>query len=73
VPWLLRRLNHRYRDATATALAEVGFEGLPKRGYWALMALAVGARDASELVSGFTGTLAQVARGDEGRDAAAEK
>ncbi len=51
VPWLLRRLNQRYRDATATALAEVGFEELPQRGYWALMALAAGANDAGQLVS----------------------
>lgn len=51
VPWLLRRLNQRYRDATGTRLAGAGFQDLPQRGYWALMALAAGATDASQLVS----------------------
>jgi DNA-binding MarR family transcriptional regulator len=51
VPWLLRRLNQHYRDATAGALAEAGFGDIPQRAYWALMALAAGAGDASEVVS----------------------
>lgn len=51
VPWLLRRLNQQYRDATAGELVEAGFGDIPQRGYWALMALAAGAGDAGEVVN----------------------
>ena len=51
MPWLLRRVNQRYRRATASRLAAAGFGDLPQRGYWALTALAGGAGDASQLVS----------------------
>jgi DNA-binding MarR family transcriptional regulator len=51
MPWLLRRVSQRYRSATANRLAAAGFTDLPQRGYWAITALAGGARDASQLVS----------------------
>ena len=50
LPWLLRRVNQRYRRAAARRLAAAGFGDLPQRGYWALTALASGASDASQLV-----------------------
>jgi DNA-binding MarR family transcriptional regulator len=49
-PWFLRRVNQRYRDAITTRLLAAGYEDLPLRGYWALIALAGGADDASQLV-----------------------
>jgi DNA-binding MarR family transcriptional regulator len=51
MPWLLRQVNQRYRDAIAARLAEAGFGDLPQRGYWALAALVGEADDASQLVS----------------------
>ena len=51
MPWLLRRVNQRYRDATAARMGAAGFGDLPQRGYWALTALAGGAGDAGQLVS----------------------
>lgn len=51
MPWLLRRINQRYRSATASRLAAAGFGDLPQRGYWALTAIGAGAGDASQLVS----------------------
>jgi DNA-binding MarR family transcriptional regulator len=50
MPWLLRRVSQRYRNATTAALAVAGFADLSQRGYWALTALAGGASDASQLV-----------------------
>jgi DNA-binding MarR family transcriptional regulator len=49
-PWLLRRVNQRYRRAVAARLADARLGGLPRPGYWLLMALASGATDASQLV-----------------------
>ena len=51
LPWLLRRVNQRYRAAVALRLRKAGFGDLPQPGYWALSALAGGAGDASRLVS----------------------
>jgi DNA-binding MarR family transcriptional regulator len=51
LPWLLRRTNQRYRAAIRDRLAECGFDELPQPGYWALMVLARGGTDASELIS----------------------
>ncbi|HVC13870.1 MAG TPA: MarR family transcriptional regulator [Acidimicrobiales bacterium] len=48
--WLLRRVNARYGTAVAAALEDAGLGGLPRPGYWLLMALAAGATDASGLV-----------------------
>jgi DNA-binding MarR family transcriptional regulator len=50
LPWLLRRVNQRYRAAMADRLREAGIEDLPQLGYWALMALSRGANEASQLV-----------------------
>jgi DNA-binding MarR family transcriptional regulator len=49
-PWLLRRVNQRYRAAMAASLRQAGLGDLPQPGYWALGALSAGAVDASELV-----------------------
>lgn len=49
-PWLLRRVNQRYRAAVAARLAEEELDGLARPGYWLLMALAAGATDAAGLV-----------------------
>jgi DNA-binding MarR family transcriptional regulator len=49
-PWLLRRVNQRYRAHMAEALRDAGLGDLPQPGYWALGAIAHGAADASELV-----------------------
>lgn len=51
MPWLLRRVNQRYRNAIAAQLIAAGIADLPQRGYWALAALAGGTNDASQLVS----------------------
>ena len=51
IPWMLRRINQRYRQAAASGLESAGLADLPQRGYWALMALDGGARDATQLVS----------------------
>jgi DNA-binding MarR family transcriptional regulator len=51
VPWLLRRVNQRYRRAISAELTESGLTDLPQPGYWALTALASGARDASHLIT----------------------
>jgi DNA-binding MarR family transcriptional regulator len=50
LPWLLRRANQRYRAAIRERMAERGFEGLPQPGFWALMILARGGTDASQLI-----------------------
>jgi DNA-binding MarR family transcriptional regulator len=49
VPWLLRRVNQRYRRAIRGELEEAGLRDLPQRGYWALTSLATEARNASDL------------------------
>lgn len=49
VPWLLRRVNQRYRTTATDRLAAAGFDDLPQPGFWALTALAGGATDASRL------------------------
>lgn len=51
MPWLLRRVNQRYRAAIRDTLAECGFEGLPQPGYWALMVLARGGTEAGHLMA----------------------
>jgi DNA-binding MarR family transcriptional regulator len=50
LPWLLRRVNQRYRSGMAMQLAEAGLGDLPQRGYWVLMAIHRGVREASQLV-----------------------
>src|SRR5579875_1299310 len=50
-PWLLRRVNQRFRNAMRAALAEAGFEDLPQPGFWAVECLSRGAADAQELVA----------------------
>jgi DNA-binding MarR family transcriptional regulator len=50
-PWLLRRINQRYRDNMRAALRASGLGDLPQPGYWALSALSSGAAtNASDLV-----------------------
>lgn len=49
-PWVLRRVNRRYRAAVAERLAEAHLGGMPRPAYWVLMALATGSRDATQLV-----------------------
>ncbi|MHB1584840.1 MAG: MarR family winged helix-turn-helix transcriptional regulator [Acidimicrobiales bacterium] len=51
MPWLLRRVNQRYRAATAERLAAAGFGDLPQPGVWALMAIAGGAGDPGRLTA----------------------
>jgi DNA-binding MarR family transcriptional regulator len=51
VPWLLRRVNQRYRMAIRAELTARGFGDLPQPGYWAVTALAGGASDASHLIA----------------------
>jgi len=51
MPWLLRRVSQRYRNAITAQLMASGFGDLPQRSYWALTALAGGADDASQLVN----------------------
>lgn len=51
LPWLLRRTSQRYRAAIRDRLAESGLAELPQPGNWALMVLARGATDASQLVA----------------------
>jgi DNA-binding MarR family transcriptional regulator len=50
MPWLLRRVNQQYRTDIRAKLTERGLGDLPQPGYWALTALARGARDASQLM-----------------------
>lgn len=50
VPWLLRRVNQRYRAAIRQRLAESGLGELPQPGYWALMILARGGTEAGQLM-----------------------
>lgn len=49
LPWLLRRVNQRYRADIGHSLAERGFGQLPQPGYWALSVLARGGTEASDL------------------------
>ncbi|MDA8355641.1 MAG: MarR family winged helix-turn-helix transcriptional regulator [Actinomycetota bacterium] len=51
LPWLLRRVNQRYRAVVRDRLAEQGLGALPQPGSWALTALARGAHDAAQLVA----------------------
>jgi len=51
MPWLLRRVNQRYRAATADRLAAAGFGALPQPGVWALMAMAAGAGEPGQLTA----------------------
>jgi DNA-binding MarR family transcriptional regulator len=62
LPWLLRRSSQRYRAAIGRRLAESGFEALPQPGYWALMILARGGTDASQLISGMGVTKQAVSK-----------
>lgn len=50
IPWLLRGVNQQYRHSVAAKLKQAGFMDLPQPGYWALMSLATGARDAGQLI-----------------------
>jgi DNA-binding MarR family transcriptional regulator len=50
LPWLLRRVNQRYRAAIRDRLAECGFPEVPQPGYWAIMLLAGGGTDAGDLM-----------------------
>lgn len=49
-PWLLRQASRRYGSAVAARLRDSDLGGLPRAGYWLLMALASGATDATQLV-----------------------
>ena len=49
LPWLLRRVNQRYRAAIRDRLAERGVGDLPQPGFWAVMVLAHGGTEATEL------------------------
>ncbi len=49
-PWLLRRVSQRYGSVVVAHLRDAQLAGLPRPGYWLLMALASGARDATQLV-----------------------
>jgi DNA-binding MarR family transcriptional regulator len=49
-PWLLRRVSQRFGAVVAAQLEDAGLAGLPRPGYWLLMALASGSKDASQLV-----------------------
>lgn len=51
LPWLLRRVNRRYRAATIARLEAAGFGDLPRAGYWALAALAGGPGEAGQLMA----------------------
>ncbi|MGH9093265.1 MAG: MarR family winged helix-turn-helix transcriptional regulator [Acidimicrobiales bacterium] len=49
MPWLLRRVNQRYRAVTAQRLAAAGLGDLPQPGVWALMAIDRGVGEPNEL------------------------
>lgn len=51
LPWLLRRVNQRFRRLTAARLAEAGFGDLPQPGYWAVMALDAGVHEHRRLAA----------------------
>lgn len=48
LPWLLRRVNQRYRAAIWEGLAAAGFTDIAQTGFWAIDALAPGISDASQ-------------------------
>lgn len=50
VPWLLRRVRQRYQAAVAAAFDDAGLGSAPGSGFWVLVALEAGTREASELV-----------------------
>ncbi len=50
VPWLLRRINQRYRSETAHRLAAAGLGDLPQPGIWVLMAIERGVSEPNQLV-----------------------
>jgi DNA-binding MarR family transcriptional regulator len=50
LPWMLRRVNQRYRDSMALRLEKAGLGDLPQRGFWALGVLASGSFDAGRLI-----------------------
>ncbi len=50
MPWLIRQVSRRYASAVAARLQDADLGGLPRPGYWLLMGLASGARDATQLV-----------------------
>jgi DNA-binding MarR family transcriptional regulator len=50
VPWLLRRINQRYRSETAHRLAATGLGDLPQPGIWVLMAIERGVGEPNQLV-----------------------
>jgi len=50
IPWLLRRINQRYRAVIRDQLAEAGLGELPQPAYWALMVLAQGGSEAGQLM-----------------------
>lgn len=49
LPWLLRRVNQRYRVGVAERLGAAGLGELPQPGMWALMAIAVGVSEPNQL------------------------
>jgi DNA-binding MarR family transcriptional regulator len=49
LPWLLRRVNQRYRAEIAERLAASDLGDLPQPGTWALMALARGESEPNQL------------------------
>jgi DNA-binding MarR family transcriptional regulator len=51
LPWLLRRVNQRYRSEIAERLAAAGLGDLPQPGTWALMAIARGEGEPNQLVA----------------------
>jgi DNA-binding MarR family transcriptional regulator len=50
LPWMLRRVNQRYRTAAQARLTESGLGDLPQPGYWALTVLSRGDTEAGRLM-----------------------
>jgi DNA-binding MarR family transcriptional regulator len=51
LPWLLRRVNQRYRAEIAGRLAAAQLGDLPQPGTWALMAIARGEAEPNQLMA----------------------
>lgn len=61
-PWLLRGVTRRYGAIVASRLQEAGLRGLPRPGYWVLMALSAGVSDATGLVAAVAVTKQAVSK-----------